>query len=77
MAFASGFVLSEAKDLLALSAAIEDVISPIIPNPPPGWTLVLDPPEVGPFQNKWQLWKRNDGAFAIVARDHPAGGKHP
>ena len=68
MAFASGFVLSEAKDLLALSAAIEDVISPIIPNPPPGWTLVLDPPEVGPFQNKWQLWKRNDGAFAIVVR---------
>jgi hypothetical protein len=69
MAFASGFVLSEAKDLLALSAAIEGVHDPIIPNPPAGWSLVLDPPEIGPLQNKWQLWKRNnDSAFAIVVR---------
>jgi lipase (class 3) len=68
MAFAPGFVLGEAKDMLALSAAIEDVHSPIIPNPPPDWNLLLDPPPMGPFDNKWQLWKRADGAFAIVVR---------
>ena len=55
--------------MLAVSAAIEGVNNLIIPNPPPGWTLALDPPEIGPFQNKWQLWKRNDGAFAIVVRE--------
>ena len=69
MAFEPGFVKQEALDLLALSSSIEDVHDPIIPNPPAGWACVFDGPIIGPFDNKWQLWKRAaDGAFAIAVR---------
>jgi hypothetical protein len=70
MTFAPGFDLTEATDLLALSAIAEN--APIDPklNPPPGWSTpaLFTSPPIGPFENLWQLWRRDDGAFAIAVR---------
>jgi Lipase (class 3) len=70
MVFTPGFDLQDATNLLALSAIAEN--EPIDPalNPPPGWghaPLFTSPP-IGPFENLWQLWRRDDGAFAIAIR---------
>jgi len=72
MAITSGFDRAEALDMLAMCAIIE--LAPLkvqapIPDPPPGWTSLFVSPVIPPFDNMWQLWKRNsDGAFAIAIR---------
>jgi hypothetical protein len=69
MTFAPGFDLTEALDLLAMSAIIEGGAAPPVPNPPPGWTLLFTSPPIGPFDNMWQLWRRDaDGAFSVAIR---------
>jgi hypothetical protein len=69
MPLAPGFVLQEALDLLQFSAIVEgDVQSPIPSTPPANWTLQFTSPVIPPFDNVWQLWKRDDGVFAISIR---------
>lgn len=64
------FSHKEAIDLLGLSAFAEtDAPQPPIPDPRDMWDLVFDSPVVGPFDNKWQLWrKKGQGPFAIAIR---------
>ena len=69
MAFAPGFDLQEALDLLALSGISENPATTDVPNPPKGWSLLFASPVIGPFDNLWQLWKQDGtGRFAIVLR---------
>ena len=72
MSLPAGFDRAEALDMLAMSAIIESddgTVPPPIPNPPPGWTPLPPSPVIPPFDNKWQLWKRDRaGAFAVAIR---------
>jgi hypothetical protein len=70
MAMIPGFSVQEATDLLGLCAFAEtDGPQPPIPDPRNTWDIVFDSPVLGPFDNKWQLWRRKDkGAFAIALR---------
>jgi len=70
MPIAPGFDLREALDLLHFCAITENDIGPPIPeHPPAGWTSVFVSPVIPPFDNLWQLWRRDaDGAFAIAIR---------
>lgn len=68
MAFTPGFSRAEALDLLAMCGSVEGEIAPPIPTSPPGWTLLFDSPVIGAFDEKWQLWKSDAGAYAIVLR---------
>jgi lipase (class 3) len=70
MALSAGFDLREALDLLHFCAITENgVAPPIPPNPPPGWTSLFVSPVIPPFDNLWQLWRRDaDGVFAIAIR---------
>ena len=70
MAWATGFDRREALDLLHLCAITENgVTAPIPPNPPAGWTCLFTSPVIDPFDNLWQLWRRDaDGVFAIAIR---------
>ncbi len=69
MPFTPGFDKPEALDMLALCANVESEANPPIPNPPPGWQLLFTSPALGPFQNKWQLWKQGaTGRYAIALR---------
>jgi hypothetical protein len=68
MAFAPGFNPTEAKTLIAISAALElDNPAPVIPV---NWQLDFDSPQLGPFENKYQLWKNTEvpGQYALVIR---------
>lgn len=60
-----GFDLTEALDLVALSGIIEGGNAP---PQPAGWTMAFDSPVIGPFTEKWQLWKNAAGAYAVVLR---------
>jgi hypothetical protein len=65
MPFNSGFDLAEALDLLALSAIVEGGdFSP----EPTGWNMIFDSTVIGPFTDKWQLWKNASDFYAIVLR---------
>jgi hypothetical protein len=68
MGLAPGFVRGEALDLLAMCANVEGEVAAPIPSSPPGWTLLFDSPVVGAFDEKWQLWKSDAGAYAIALR---------
>ena len=70
MAMTAGFSVQEATDLLGLCAFAEtDGPQPPIPDPRNTWDLVFDSPVMGPFENKWQLWRRKgQGPFAIAVR---------
>jgi hypothetical protein len=69
MPFTPGFDKPEALDMLALCANVESEATPPIPNPPPGWQMLFMSPELGPFQNKWQLWKQAaSGRYAVALR---------
>jgi hypothetical protein len=65
MTFNSGFDLDEALDLLALSAIVE---GGDVPPQPTGWNMIFDSAVIGPFTEKWQLWKNASGSYAIVLR---------
>lgn len=64
---APGFDRKEACELLVLCAVIENAVQPPIPQPK-DWKLLFDSPEIGPLKNKWQLWQKGSGSFAIVLR---------
>jgi hypothetical protein len=66
MPFNSGFDLAEALDLLALSAIVEG--GDDVPSEPAGWNLIFDSAVIGPFTDRWQLWKNASGFYAIVLR---------
>jgi Lipase (class 3) len=68
MPFTPGFDPAEALVLIAISAALEgDNPAPAIPA---NWQLDFDSPELGPFENKYQIWKNTDvsGQYALVIR---------
>jgi len=68
MPFTPGFNPAEASVLIAISAALEgDNPAPAIPA---NWQLDFDSPELGPFENKYQIWKNTDvsGQYALVIR---------
>jgi len=69
MALNPGFDLGEAKTLLAILATLEAETRPLPPIPP-SWTLDFDSPELGPFENKYQLWKNTavPGQYALAIR---------
>src|SRR5262249_15209012 len=62
MPFSPGFDLTEALDLVTLSA----ILGGEAPSQPPGWNKIFDSPEIGPFTEKWQLWQNASGSYAIV-----------
>jgi Lipase (class 3) len=66
MSLNPGFNLSEALNLVALSAIVEGGDAP---PQPVGWSMAFDSPVIGPFTEKWQLWKNDAGAYAVVLRD--------
>jgi hypothetical protein len=54
MPFSLGFNLSEALDLVTLSAIIEgQTVLPV----PAGWTKIFGSPEISYFTEKRQLWQ--------------------
>lgn len=60
-----GFDLTEALNLLALSAIVGGGDAP---PQPAGWNLIFDSAVVGPFTDKWQLWETASKVYAIVLR---------
>jgi hypothetical protein len=70
MALAAGFDRDEALDLLYFCAAIESGLGmPILDTVPTGWASLFLSPEIGPFQNRWQLWRKGaNGPCAIAIR---------
>jgi hypothetical protein len=65
MSLNSGFNVTEALNLVALSAIVEGGDAP---PQPVGRGMTFDSPVVGPFTEKWQLWKNDIGAYAVVLR---------
>jgi hypothetical protein len=65
MAFSPGFDRTELLDLVALSAIVEGGDAP---PQPAGWSKLFDSPVIGPFTEKWQLWKNTSGSYAVVLR---------
>lgn len=68
--FANGFDVEEAKALISIIAELQGA-SPPLPQPPlpTGWTLAFDPPPIGAFNNKWQLWHDElNNRFAVIIR---------
>src|SRR2546421_430239 len=70
MPLTPGFDLNEALTMLQFCAIVEDGANPPIPPvPPPGWNKLFTSLVIPPFDNKWELWRRDgDGAFAISIR---------
>jgi hypothetical protein len=68
MPLTPGFQRAEALDLLAMCANVEGEATPPIPPSPRGRTLLFDSPVIGPFDDKWQLWRSTAGAHAIALR---------
>src|SRR5262245_61019949 len=68
MTLAPGFLRAEALDLLAMCANVEGEVAPPIPPTPAGWTLLFDSPIIGAFDEKWQLWRSDAGAYAVALR---------
>ena len=64
------FDLTEAKNLIAFAAQLEGPTPPLAPPPiPANWTAVFTSPDMGAFDNKWQLWKNSQAnEYAVVIR---------
>jgi hypothetical protein len=67
-AFQPGFNLSEAQTVLQMCNYIYGGTP--TPLKPPNWDVIYDPPQLPPFDNKWQLWKMrgSGGPYAIIIR---------
>lgn len=73
MTFSPGFNTSEAEALIALLSQLEGTTPPPLQAPPmpQNWSLVFDSPQIGVFDNKWQLWKFSEGQvtqYAVLIR---------
>jgi hypothetical protein len=71
MAFTPGFISAEAEALLGVLAQLEGTTPPPFQAPPlpPNWKLLFDSPQIGIFDNKWQLWQTDvSGQYAILIR---------
>ena len=73
MPFQPGFLLDEALPLLAMLAQLEgDTLPPLTPPPAPaGWNLVYRSPQLGVFDNMWELVREESpdpGRFAVLVR---------
>jgi hypothetical protein len=74
MSLNPGFNLTEALNLVALSAIVEGGDAP---PQPVGWSMAFDSPVIGPFTEKWQLRRNDAGAYAVVLRGTAmTAGKH-
>ncbi len=64
------FDLTEARNLIAFAAQLEGPTPPLAPPPiPADWSVVFTSPELGAFDNKWQLWKNSQAnEYAVVIR---------
>jgi hypothetical protein len=64
------FDSTSAKSLIAFAADIEGVTPPLTPPPlPSNWSAIFTSPDLGPFQNKWQLWVNQQAPqYAVVIR---------
>ena len=64
------FDLTEARNLIAFAAQLEGPTPPLAPPPiPANWSVVFTSPELGAFDNKWQLWKNSQAnEYAVVIR---------
>ena len=64
------FDLTEARNLLAFAADLEGPTPPLAaPLLPADWSSVFISPELGAFDNKWQLWQKNGtNEYAVVIR---------
>jgi hypothetical protein len=74
MTFAGGFNPEVAKGLISIDALLNGIPVKGLPNPKPpgdfGWGKqpVFDSGELGPFENRWQLWKNDQGQYAVAIR---------
>jgi Lipase (class 3) len=71
MPFAAQFNPTEAKELIAIIAALEGATPPLpLPAIPASWGTapLFDSPVLGAWDNKWQLWKNTSNQFALVIR---------
>lgn len=69
--FEPGFDVDEAKALVSCIADLQGA-SPPLPQPsiPSGWKISFDPPPIGDFDNKWQLWQDTaaPNRYAVIIR---------
>src|SRR5689334_9388011 len=72
MAWTAGFDQDEAQMLIAMLAPLEGGGPPPLPAPPfpPTWAIVFESPEIGVFDNKWQLAANTavPGQYAVLIR---------
>jgi hypothetical protein len=73
MAFTPGFQPDEAAALIAMIAELEGPPAPPLVQPPfpPGWALVYRSPQLGVFDNMWELLHEappGSGRFAVLIR---------
>lgn len=73
MTFIPGFQSSEAEPLLSMLASLQGGLDikplPVVPFPPPNWTIKFDSQSVGPFDNRWQLaLNSQSGQWAVLVR---------
>lgn len=73
MTFTQGYNSDEAEALISLLAQPEGTTPPPFQAPPlpQNWTLVFDSPQIGIFDNKWQLWQFSSGQvtqYAVLIR---------
>ena len=70
MPFAPCFDITEAETLISFSAIFQGATPPLVtPDVPTGWTNLFTSPDIGAFNNAWQLWgKDGSDQYAVVIR---------
>lgn len=64
------FDVTEARNLIAFAAQLEGLTPPLAPPPiPADWSAIFTSPDMGAFDNRWQLWQRSGAnEYAVVIR---------
>jgi len=70
MPFTPYFDVTEAETLISFSAIFQGATPPLVlPDVPAGWTNLFTSPDMGAFNNAWQLWGREgSNQYAVVIR---------
>lgn len=72
MPFQPGFDRLEAEAMIAMLTPLEGPTPPLEPPPlPAGWGLLYQSPQLGYFDNRWELWQDpapGSGRFAVLIR---------